>query len=125
MHSQIKAITEKITPRLIDIRRHLHAHPELSGQEYKTAAYVAGVMSSCGFHVQEMVGKTGVVANLNGAGQVADVLAVRTDMDALPIPEQVELPFTSKNRGIMHACVHDVHTTVGLDRKSTRLNSSH
>ena len=114
MHSQIKAITEKITPRLIDIRRHLHAHPELSGQEYKTAAYVAGVMSSCGFHVQEMVGKTGVVANLDGAGQVADVLAVRTDMDALPIPEQVELPFTSKNRGIMHACGHDVHTTVGL-----------
>lgn len=114
MHSQIKAITEKITPRLIDIRRHLHAHPELSGQEYQTAAYVAGVMSSCGFRVQEMVGKTGVVVNLEGTGQIADVLAVRTDMDALPIPEQVDLPFTSKNRGIMHACGHDVHTTVGL-----------
>ncbi|MGD1949956.1 MAG: amidohydrolase [Leptolyngbyaceae cyanobacterium] len=114
MHDQIKAITEKITPRLLEIRRHIHAHPELSGQEYQTAAYVAGVMSSYGFHVQEMVGKTGVVANLQGTGQVSEILAVRTDMDALPIPEQVELPFASKNRGIMHACGHDVHTTVGL-----------
>ena len=114
MHSQIKAITEKITPRLIEIRRHLHAHPELSGQEYQTAAYVAGVMSSCGLHVHELVGKTGVVANLEGVSQVANVLAVRTDMDALPIPEQVDLPFASQNRGIMHACGHDVHTTVGL-----------
>ncbi|MEM9806599.1 MAG: M20 family metallopeptidase [Cyanobacteria bacterium P01_D01_bin.56] len=114
MHEQIKAITEKITPRLIEIRRHIHAHPELSGQEYQTAAYVAGVMSSCGFHVQEMVGKTGVVANLEGTGDIGEVLAVRTDMDALPILERVDLPFTSKNRGIMHACGHDVHTTVGL-----------
>ena len=114
MHDQIKTITEKITPRLIEIRRHLHAHPELSGQEYQTAAYVAGVMSSYGFHVQEMVGKTGVVANLEGTGEIAKILAVRTDMDALPIPEQVDLPFVSKNRGIMHACGHDVHTTVGL-----------
>ena len=114
MHDQIKIITEKITPRLIEIRRHLHAHPELSGQEYQTAAYVAGVMSSYGFHVQEMVGKTGVVANLEGTGEIPKILAVRTDMDALPIPEQVDLPFVSKNRGIMHACGHDVHTTVGL-----------
>ncbi|ESA34915.1 amidohydrolase [Leptolyngbya sp. Heron Island J] len=114
MHDQIKAITEKITPRLIEIRRHIHAHPELSGQEYQTAAYVAGVMSSYGFHVQEMVGKTGVVANLEGTGEISKILAVRTDMDALPIPEQVDLPFVSKNRGIMHACGHDVHTTVGL-----------
>ena len=56
MLSQIKAITEKITPRLLEIRRHIHAHPELSGQEYQTAAYVAGVMSSSGLHVREMVG---------------------------------------------------------------------
>jgi amidohydrolase len=95
MHDQIKAITEKITPRLIEIRRHIHAHPELSGQEYQTAAYVAGVMSSYGFHVQEMVGKTGVVANLEGKGDISDILAVRTDMDALPIPEKVDLPFAS------------------------------
>ncbi len=111
----IQKIATKLSPRLIDIRRHLHMHPELSGQEYKTAAYVAGVLSSCGYQVQEMVGKTGVVAELSG--QVApanNVLAVRADMDALPIAEKADLPFASKSPGIMHACGHDVHTTVGL-----------
>ena len=111
----IQKIADKLLPRLIEIRRHLHAHPELSGQEYKTAAYIAGVLSSCGYQVQEMVGKTGVVAELPGEGSPnGDVLAIRADMDALPIAEKVELPFASKSPGIMHACGHDVHTTVGL-----------
>jgi amidohydrolase len=114
MLAQIQAITTKIAPRLIEIRRHLHAHPELSGQEYQTAAYAAGVLSSSGFQVQEMVGKTGVVAELPGQGQTSQVLAIRTDMDALPITEKTDLPFASKNVGMMHACGHDVHTTVGL-----------
>ncbi|MGD1864262.1 MAG: M20 family metallopeptidase [Phormidesmis sp.] len=115
MLSTIQQIADKLSPRLIEIRRHLHAHPELSGQEYKTAAYVSGVLSSCGYHVQEMVGKTGVVAELKGDRTPdKDVLAIRTDMDALPIAEQVDLPFASKSPGIMHACGHDVHTTVGL-----------
>lgn len=113
MLSQIKSIVETITPRLLEIRRHLHSHPELSGQEYKTAAYVAGVLSSCGLRVQELVGKTGVVAELPGDGD-RRLLAIRADMDALPIAERVELPFTSTQPGIMHACGHDVHTTVGL-----------
>ncbi|MEL6354445.1 MAG: M20 family metallopeptidase [Cyanobacteria bacterium J06627_28] len=111
----IQKLADKLTPRLIEIRRHIHAHPELSGQEYKTAAYVSGVLSSCGYQVQEMVGKTGVVAELKGkASPQQDVLAIRTDMDALPIVEKVDLPFASKSPGIMHACGHDVHTTVGL-----------
>ncbi|MEL7067592.1 MAG: M20 family metallopeptidase [Cyanobacteria bacterium J06581_3] len=111
----IQKIAAKLSPRLIEIRRHLHAHPELSGQEYKTAAYIAGVLSSCGYQVQEMVGKTGVVAELKGHRKPnGDVLAIRTDMDALPIAEKVDLPFTSTSPGIMHACGHDVHTTVGL-----------
>lgn len=114
MLSRIKAIAEKISPRLIEIYRHLHSHPELSGQEYQTAAYVSGVVSSCGLHVQEFVGKTGVVAELEGANSEQTKLAIRTDMDALPIPEQTELPHTSRQLGIMHACGHDVHTTVGL-----------
>ena len=113
MLDKIQTIADKIEPRLIEIRRHIHAHPELSGQEYQTAAYVSGVVSSCGFHVQEMIGKTGVVAEL--AGQNPErVLAIRTDMDALPIAERAEVPFASKNLGMMHACGHDVHTTVGL-----------
>lgn len=114
MLDKIKTITDKIAPRLIEIRRHLHSHPELSGQEYQTAAYAAGVMSSYGFHVQEMVGKTGVVAELTGKESSTGVLAIRTDMDALPIHEKTDLPFASKKTGIMHACGHDVHTTVGL-----------
>ncbi len=111
----IQTIATKLAPRLIEIRRHLHAHPELSGQEYKTAAYVSGVLSSYGFYVQEMVGKTGVVAELPGAmAPHKDILAIRTDMDALPILEKTDLPFISKSPGIMHACGHDAHTTIGL-----------
>ncbi|HEY9737815.1 MAG TPA: M20 family metallopeptidase [Trichocoleus sp.] len=113
MLDQIQAIAAEITPRLLEIRRHLHSHPELSGQEYKTAAYVAGVMSSCGLRVQELVGKTGVVAELEGNGRTP-LLAVRADMDGLPIVERTDLPFASSLPGIMHACGHDVHTTVGL-----------
>ena len=115
MLSTIQQIATKLTPRLIEIRRHIHAHPELSGQEYQTAAYIAGVLSSFGFQVQEMVGKTGVVAELPGqTSPNGDVLAIRTDMDALPILEKTDLPFASKSPGIMHACGHDAHTTVGL-----------
>jgi amidohydrolase len=114
MFSEIKDLTESLFPRLLEIRRHFHAHPELSGQEYQTAAYVAGVLSSCGIRVQENVGKTGVVGNLNGNGTDPRLLAIRTDMDALPIDEQTNLEFASCKPGIMHACGHDVHTTVGL-----------
>ncbi len=114
MLSQIKDLAEKLFPRLIEIRRHIHAHPELSGQEYQTAAYVAGVLSSCGIHVQENVGKTGVVGNLAGNGTDERIVAIRTDMDALPIEERTSLDFASCKPGIMHACGHDVHTTVGL-----------
>lgn len=114
MLSQIKDIVHTLAPRLIEIRRHLHSHPELSGQEYQTAAYVAGVLSSCGLHVQEAVGKVGVVGELPGQGADPRLLAIRTDMDALPIQERTNLEFASRQPGIMHACGHDVHTTVGL-----------
>ncbi|MEO1095171.1 MAG: M20 family metallopeptidase [Cyanobacteria bacterium J06638_28] len=114
MLDRIRTITQRLTPRLIEIRRHIHSHPELSGQEYQTAAYVAGVLSSCGFKVQELVGKTGVVADWPGQGEHAGILALRTDMDALPIAEQADLEFVSQKLGVMHACGHDVHTTIGL-----------
>lgn len=114
MLSRIKDIAVSLAPRLIEIRRHLHSHPELSGQEYQTAAYVAGVLSSFGLRVQELVGKTGVVAELPGSGKDQRLLAIRADMDALPIQERTGLEFASHQPGIMHACGHDVHTTVGL-----------
>lgn len=113
MLSKIKHLAETLAPRLIEIRRHIHAHPELSGQEHQTAAYVAGVLSSCGLHVQEAVGKVGVVGELVG-GSDPRLLAIRTDMDALPIQERTTLDYASRQAGVMHACGHDVHTTVGL-----------
>ncbi|GAB4527830.1 MAG: M20 family metallopeptidase [Pleurocapsa sp.] len=114
MLSEIKDIAEKFAPRLIEIRRHIHAHPELSGQEHQTAAYIAGVLSSCGLHVQEAVGKTGVVGELCGNGSDRRTIAIRTDMDALPINEHTQLEFASRTPGVMHACGHDVHSTLGL-----------
>lgn len=114
MLSRIKDIAANLAPRLIEIRRHLHSHPELSGQEYQTAAYVAGVLSSCGIHVQELVGKTGVVGELAGSNADHRLLAIRTDMDALPIQERTGLEFASHQPGMMHACGHDVHTAIGL-----------
>ncbi len=114
MLDKIRSIAETLAPRLIEIRRHIHAHPELSGQEHQTAAYIAGVLSAAGLSTQESVGKTGVVGELAGAGTDARLLAIRTDMDALPIVERTGLAFSSRNEGVMHACGHDVHTTVGL-----------
>ena len=114
MFTRIKDLTANLAPRLLEIRRHIHAHPELSGQEYQTAAFVAGVLSSNGIQVQEAVGKTGVIGEVKGIGSDNRLLAIRTDMDALPIQERTALEYASRKSGIMHACGHDVHTTVGL-----------
>lgn len=114
MLTRIKDLATTLAPRLVEIRRHLHSHPELSGQEYQTSAFVAGVLSSSGLHVQEGVGKTGVIGELLNTGKDERILAIRTDMDALPIQERTQLEYASVIPGVMHACGHDVHTTVGL-----------
>ncbi|MDE5103956.1 MAG: hydrolase, partial [Trichodesmium sp. St19_bin2] len=67
MLNRIKELATTLAPRLIEIRRHIHSHPELSGQEHQTASYVAGVLSSCGLHVREAIGKTGIVGELKGS----------------------------------------------------------
>jgi amidohydrolase len=115
MKDRIKDLAISLAPRLIEIRRHLHSHPELSGQEHQTAAYVAGVLSSCGLQVKEAIGKVGVVGDLkSNQPSESRLLAIRTDMDALPIQERTQVEFTSRMPGVMHACGHDVHTTIGL-----------
>jgi len=114
MLTHIKHLAETLAPRLSEIHRHLHSHPELSGQEHQTSAYVAGVLSSSGLHIRETVGKTGVVGEIPASGQDPRLLAIRTDMDALPIQEATGLSYASRRPGVMHACGHDVHTTVGL-----------
>ena len=80
MLTKIKDLATTLAPRMIEIRRHIHSHPELSGQEYQTAAYVAGVLSSCGLHVRESIGKTGVLGELK-VNNNNQWLAIRTDMD--------------------------------------------
>ncbi len=98
--------------KLLEIRRHLHAHPELSGAEHHTAALVAGELRHLGWRVQEGVGRTGVVAELGTSNGPA--IGLRVDMDALPIEESTGLSFASTSPGLMHACGHDIHTAVGL-----------
>ena len=97
---------------LLDLRRHLHAHPELSGAEHHTAALVAGELRRLGWRVQEGVGRTGVLAELGPSSGRA--IGLRVDMDALPIEECTGLAYASTTPGLMHACGHDIHTAVGL-----------
>jgi amidohydrolase len=109
---ELKAQVAAALPELVAIRRHLHAHPELSGNEHQTAALVAGELRGLGWRVQEGVGRTGVLAEL-GPPQ-GPTVALRVDMDALPVEERTGLAYASRHQGLMHACGHDIHTTVGL-----------
>ncbi len=109
---KIDLSTQDILPELIQLRRHLHAHPELSGQEYQTAALVAGELRKAGWEVKEAVGRTGVVAEMGNAS--GSVVCLRVDMDALPIEERTGLEYSSAIQGLMHACGHDLHTCIGL-----------
>ena len=97
---------------LIRIRRHLHAHPELSCQEHQTAAFITGELQALGLQTHA-VADTGVIATIDG-GRPGPTLAWRADIDALPIKEANDVSYRSQNDGVMHACGHDVHTTVGL-----------
>src|SRR6476660_1875206 len=95
---------------VVRTRRQMHQHPELSFQEKETAALVAAELRACGIEPEEgFGGGYGVVATLEG-GRLGPTIALRADMDALPVEELVELPFRSHNPGVMHACGHDAHT---------------
>jgi amidohydrolase len=109
----IRDATQRIEPALIEIRRDIHAHPELGFEEVRTAGVVARELQRLGISHQTRVGKTGVVGLIQG-GRPGPVLAIRADMDALPIQETSGVPFASTNPGLMHACGHDVHTTTLL-----------
>jgi len=106
----------EIEPRIIELRRDIHQHPELSNREERTAKLVADRLRKLKVDtIQEKVAKHGVVALIHGKKSGASgVVALRADMDALPIEEKNSLPFCSKNKGVMHACGHDAHTAVLL-----------
>lgn len=99
------------TSELIRIRRHLHQFPELSFKEYQTAAFVAKELDRIGIAAQAGVAGTGIVAHIEGRNPASRMIALRADMDALPIQEETTAPYASQHAGIMHACGHDVHTT--------------
>jgi amidohydrolase len=109
----ISEATDRIEARLIEIRRDIHAHPELGFEEVRTAGIVARELERMGIRHQTGVGKTGVVGLIEG-GRPGPVLAIRADMDALPIQERTGLPWASTVEGKMHACGHDMHTTTLL-----------
>jgi amidohydrolase len=98
---------------LVAIRRDIHAHPEIGFEEKRTSEIVARMLSSWGIEVHAGVGKTGVIGILKGRG-TGRTIGLRADMDALPMDEQTNLPFASKNPGRFHGCGHDGHTTILL-----------
>ena len=121
-HPDIDRAVERLAPQITDIRHQIHEHPELGNRETETAALVADHLRALGFDdVRTEVAHTGVVAVLRG-GKPGPVVAVRADMDALPVTEDTDLSFRSTVRstylgqevGVMHACGHDVHTAVQL-----------
>jgi len=113
LKENIRQLARQYAPEFIDIRHHLHAHPELSYQEFQTSAFVQEQLAKMGIPFQVMAG-TGVVGLIEGKNPDSRVVALRADMDALPIQEANEVPYRSQNPGVMHACGHDVHTTVLL-----------
>ncbi len=110
---RIDAEIEKNKAEIIKIRRFIHMNPELGNREVETARLIASKLQPLGFEVRTGVAKTGIVAVLRG-GQAGPAVAVRADMDALPVQEATGLPYKSLNPGVMHACGHDVHSAVVL-----------
>lgn len=102
---------EEIHEDLVDIRRYLHTHPELSYQEEKTMQYVSGKLTDLGIQHQTNIGGFGIVGIIEGKNPASKTIALRGDMDALPITEKNDVTYKSCNIGVMHACGHDVHTT--------------
>jgi len=108
---EIKLAVAGIRAELIKIRRHIHAHPELSFKEEKTAAYISELLITWDIDHKTHLGGNGITGLVKGRNPERKVVALRADMDALPILEATEVPYKSLNKGVMHACGHDVHTT--------------
>lgn len=109
----IQSLSKAYSEEFIAVRRHLHAHPELSYLEFETSKFVQSKLSEIGISFQ-VIATTGVVGIIEGKNPQSRVIALRADMDALQIQEENDLSYKSLNEGIMHACGHDVHTTILL-----------
>ena len=113
LDQKIKRLAKQYADEFIEIRRHLHANPELSYKEFETSKFVQSKLASFGISF-EVIATTGIVGLIKGKNPESRVFALRADMDALPIQEENEVEYASKNPGVMHACGHDVHTTILL-----------
>jgi amidohydrolase len=111
--AEIRAAAEALAPALVERRRDIHRHPELGNREVRTGTLVAERLRALGLEVRHPVARTGVVGILKG-GRPGPVVAVRADLDALPIQERNDVPYKSENAGVKHACGHDAHTTIVL-----------
>jgi len=108
---RIKSLAKEYKEKIVSIRRHLHAYPELSYQEHNTSKFVVQTLKEIGLQPQTGIADTGVTVLIKGKNADKKVTALRADMDALPINEQNDVPYKSTNTGVMHACGHDVHTS--------------
>ena len=117
LQNKIKTLAASLAPSLISIRHHLHAHPELSYQEFNTSAFIQQHLTALGIPFK-VLATTGVEAIIEGRNPSSRVIALRGDMDALPIQEANDVAYKSLNDGVMHACGHDVHTTIMLGAAS-------
>ncbi len=113
LKEKIRQLAKQYAPETIEIRRHLHAHPELSYKEFQTSAFVQDKLKNLGIPY-EIKATTGVVGVIKGKNPDKRVIALRADMDALPIKEENAVPYKSQNEGVMHACGHDAHTSILL-----------
>ncbi|MCH9813817.1 MAG: amidohydrolase [Epsilonproteobacteria bacterium] len=104
---------DMVNDRIIEIRRDLHMHPELSGDEEQTKYLIKGVLEASGYTIKEFDHHFGIIADLH-TSQVGKTVAIRADMDALPIQEQTDKAYASVHHGVMHACGHDSHTAIAL-----------
>jgi hippurate hydrolase len=114
MKKRIKELAHKYAPEFIAIRQHIHAHPELSFQEFETSLFIQQKLDEFGVTYTAGIAGTGIIAIIEGKNPSSKTIALRADMDALPITEANDVPYKSLNTGIMHACGHDVHTTCVL-----------
>lgn len=111
--SRIRPTIQALQPALVDLRRRLHQRPELGFREYLTSELVAQNLHEWGIEHETGIAKTGIVATIRGS-KPGPVLAIRADMDALPIQEENDVPYRSQHDGVMHACGHDGHTAIAL-----------
>lgn len=109
LKDHISILSERYFEDTINLRRHIHQHPELSEQEFKTAIYIKNCLKHYGIESQMYLEDKAVIALIKGKNTFSKTIALRADMDALPIEEKNDLDFCSLNKGVMHACGHDVH----------------